>query len=232
VLFRSFTASSYQTTLNYGYRTDGNYATPIDGLNFSGGSNLVIPSTAFNTPRLDFTFPPATFLMQDGSVGPIHPTYTGSFVYDTALKKWGKQKNNFKRLIDYTPVNNSQDVVSYTNFGMTTGLLDASGSIKLFTTTPADSYMRYGKIGYYRKGYSQAHEIVVHFRTPSDATVVYENSFDGRTLEYSSYVAEGGVDLFRLNMLVSGNGRWHSVTVKGNYDLSYMEFRGTINGRR
>ena len=177
--------------------------------------------------------PPSSFLLQDGSVGPIYPTIPGALVYDLQLQKWGKMKQNYKVLVDYMPLNNSTaNIVNYETFGMIGGAVLPSGKIALFDENPFDSYMKYGKIGYYRTGFTKAEEVRVTFRSPSTGTILLETSLNGSVVESALTKSKVFTDVTELVFYPSSSGRWHNIKLDGNYDIKHLEFRGTIVGNR
>jgi hypothetical protein len=184
-------------------------------------------------PDTEIVLPPSTFLLQDGSIGPIYPTYEGAIVYDLQLKKWGKMKLQYKQLLDYSPINNaSDDTIPYETFGMQAGALRGDGYIYLFDKYPTDSYIKYGKIGYYRLGMTSTEEATVHFRTPSTGVMEVETSLDGRNPEASLVKAEVFENAFNHTLTYGFSGKWHNITIKGIYDIQYLEYKGVLAGRR
>lgn len=177
--------------------------------------------------------PPTSFLLQEGSIGPVYPTIPGALVYDLQLKKWGKMKQDYKVLVDWSPLNQSTiNIISYETFGVQGGVVLSTGKITLFDENPIDSYIKYGKIGYYRQGFSSMEEVRLHFRKPSTGTIKLESSLDGSNIEGTLTKADSFVDSTELIFYPSTRGRWHNIVVSGNYDIKYLEFRGTIVGNR
>lgn len=207
----------------------GNYTSQYGAINVPGTS---LAGASLGPLEYGITYPGSTHLMQDGAAEPIYPTYLGALVLDLALKKWGKLKASYKAFLDYNPINDIQAAVSYTRFGMDAGMLEATGTIKLFDARPADSWIRYGKIGYYRLGMTQLHEVRVHFRNTSTGIVTVDSSFDGRALELiqtgMSYFTTQASHTFYCSQI----GRWHTIKISGQYDLQFLEVRGTVVGRR
>jgi len=176
--------------------------------------------------------PPTSFLLQDGSVGPIYPTIPGALVYDLQLQKWGKMKQKYKVLVDYMPLNNtSLNIVNYETFGLMGGVVLESGKIALFDENPIDSYMRYGKMGYFREGFTSAEEVRMSFRTPSTGTIHSESSLNGSTIEGGISTVMAYTDATEIVFNPDVSARWHTIIVKGKYDIKHMEFRGTTVGK-
>lgn len=191
------------------------------------------------TPNVDteYTFPSATFLMQDGSKAPIYPVYSGAFVFDTALVKWGKMKQSYSAILDYNIYNsNSSQVTSYSNLGIKMALLVNDGvddnNIYNIDSLPTDSWMRYGKIGYTRKGMTNGFEIRAHFRLPFTGDITIDGSLNGFVLNNSIQQNFSFTDVMNANCFFDMTSRWYTVKVSGNYDLQYIEFRGTIASSR
>lgn len=203
----------------------------------ANGTTTTVP-TGFSTEGItslhtSFTLPGTSFLLQTGSIEAVYPTFTGSLVYDLHLKKWGKYKGDHKLLIETTPLNTaSYGSISYTDLGANAGIFATDGLIRLFDSVPNDSWIRYGKIGYYRLGMSNLLEVRASMRNPSDFVVVTESSMDGKVLDmskntytyhYDEVVAEDYLDI---------SARWHTVKIAGNFDLTGLEVRATLAGRR
>lgn len=230
---RDSTLSASQKNLTWGYielgSPPGVYTSQYGAISIPGTS---LAGTTLGPLEYGITYPGSTHLMQDGSPEPIYPTYLGALVLDLSLKKWGKLKESYKAFIDYNPINDIQASVSYTHFGMDAGMLTASGAIKIFDARPLDSWMRYGKIGYYRLGFTKLEEVKVHFRNTSTGSIEIDSSFDGRALEYTqhsiSYFTTQASHTFYCDQI----GRWHTVKITGTYDLQFLEVRGNVAGRR
>jgi hypothetical protein len=150
-----------------------------------------------------------------------------------ALKKWGKFKGQFKQLIEYSPVNKiDEGIITYDNFGMDVGVLDTSGYLRLFDLNPSDSLAKWGKIGYYRAGFTRASEVIIHFRLPSTCTIKLEHSIDGRAinsdLTKETTVTSALSARFGLDVV----GVWFNIVLAGQFDVQYIEFRAFPQGIR
>lgn len=210
-----------------GYTIGGNtYIGTEPGPNALGGYTT--------TGGLTVTTPGATFLLQEGTPAPLYPTYVGAFVLDIFLKKWGKMKADFTELLEYQPVNSpTAGTISYTNFGIVSGLLNEAGEICLFTNEPATGYIKYGKIGYYRKGMTTPFEVRMQFRTASTGTSTIECSMDGRNIDTTLEKEDTFTDAYNFTHYVKGvSCKWFNIKISGKYDLTFLEFNGTIAGRR
>ena len=209
--------------------SDTGYAPPND-IDFD--TDIVAPGS-ITLPGGSFTYPPVTFLMQTGSPTPYDILFEGAYVYDTHLKRWGKMKNQFRTLIDFSPINStSLGVIDYTVFGMQGALLNNSGAIKLFDTNPTDSYLKFGKIGGYRQGFTALEEVRADFRRACDGTLEIETSIDGRSVEAGLTKEYAYSDEVQLSQGIGSSGRWHNIGFKGQFDLSYLEFRSWTQSRR
>jgi hypothetical protein len=179
------------------------------------------------------SIPGSTFIIQDGSIEPMYPTYEGSLVYDMHLKKWGKYCGSHSQLVEYTPINlTSGTIIPYDNFGFYAGILDTAGSLYLFNTKPSVNFARWGKVGLYRLGYTQALEVKVHFRSLSTGTIIIDASLDGRGLEPALQKTETFMDTIVHTFKFDVSARWFTITLSGQFDLQFMEFRGNIVSRR
>lgn len=184
-------------------------------------------------PEQTVTLPGDTFLLQQGSIGPIYPDFKGAFVYDLLLKKWGKMKCFYRQLLDYRPINAGQDgIISDVDVEVKAGILNSNGEIYLFDETPLDSYIKYGKIGYYRLGMTSLEEVKVHFRTNSTGVVQTETSLNGESPEGSLTSSTAFTDTKQAKVAGSISGRWHNVSISGHYDIKHLEYRGNVSGRR
>lgn len=210
-----------------------------DNLLDSDGSICGLPFdlTESLLPDVEWTdqtvvYPRSEFLVQQGSIAPKYPTIYGAFVYDLALKKWGKLKGEYKQLLDYSPINSGAGApIGFDTFGILAGLIKADGYVYLFDNAPTDSKITWGKIGYYRLGMTEPHEVRVDFASSSSGTVTVEASLDGTSL------AEGwstSKNFSGKTVVVNPeySGKWHNVTVSGRYDITHLQFRGEVKGRR
>jgi hypothetical protein len=180
-----------------------------------------------------YTLPGASFLMQTGSLEASYPTFTGALVLDLQLKKWGKFKGDHKLLVESTPINSAAfGTVTYSDLGANAGIFNASGVIKIFDSVPTDSWIRYGKIGYYRQGFSDLLEVRVQNRNLSDFWIVTESSMDGKIIDQSISTSGFYTDEVVAEYLPDVSARWHTVRIVGNYDLTGLEVRATLSGRR
>jgi hypothetical protein len=184
-------------------------------------------------PSTSVTVPGGYFLLQEGSIGPIYPEFAGALFYDLAHKKWGKMKNPYYQLLDYTPVNALADmIIDYDEMQVRGGLLGLDGHVSLFDAFPANSYIKYGKIGYSRLGMTDAEEVRVSVRTASDFTIGLEGSLDGRTVEGGLVTSESFLNKTSGILNASLSARWYNICISGLYDLTHLEFRGHEAGRR
>lgn len=216
--------SSSQTTLNAGIATtvpQSRWDVPPFELN-------QIPTPA----PVPITLPGSTFLLQNGSVAPYYADFYGALVYDMSLKKWGKMKGTHKALIDFYPLNSAEGSISYTNFGMEAGLITATYTMKLFDSSPVDSSIKYGKVGFLRGGFTKMEEIRAHFRGSSNAEVALNTSIDGRFLESTLAVIGTVNNAAEFKQGYNQTGVWHTITISGQWDLQYLEFRGRVAGKR
>lgn len=181
----------------------------------------------------DFTYPSTTFQLQDGIPAPAYPTLSGSLILDLHLKKWGKQASKMNALIQYTPINAlDTGIIDYTNFGTESGILAPDGSIRLFAVPTKSGYLRYGKIGLYRLGFTEVFEVIAYFRTPSTGKIVVDGSVDGKDLDVNVQHTESFTNARSHVVKCHLNVRWYTVSIYGNFDLSYLEVRGIMAGRR
>lgn len=176
--------------------------------------------------RGSITYPPVSFLLQNGSIGPVRPTIPGALVFDTYLEKWGKMRGDYKLLVDWKPLNNaSGEVIPYEVFGMQGGIVDVNGTIRLFDMFPVDSYIRYGKIGHHREGFTKIDEVRVRFRTPSAGTLRTDSSLDGYGIELGfSREVEFDTEL-QVTLYPNISARWHTISLTGIFDIRYLEYR-------
>jgi len=230
-------ATGTQTNLDWGsYLVGGTpparltYNTNQQTLNFTGWAapaNAVLPQNA------SLTFPGATFLLQNGAIAPIYPTYTGAYVYDTVYQKWGKFKGDYKCLVDYAPLNsNHQKVVSFSNFGMDAGTLNSSGYVTLFSSVCSDSYLKYGRLGFYRQGYTYPEVVTCHFARPFTGEIEVEASLDGRSVHAALTESKSFTGVGYANVYPSYAAKWFNFSITGEFDIRNLEFTGRISGRR
>jgi hypothetical protein len=177
--------------------------------------------------------PEVTITLQDGSPGPVYPTYAGALVYDLELKKWGKMKCQYTELLDLSPINTNQgNIVNTKRFGINAAAVLPTATINRFDTRPAASYIKYGKIGFYRQGFTDVEEVRVHMRTPSTGTIVVEASLDGKNIETGFTDTTTFTDATHVIAYPNLSGRWQNVSITGNFDIMHLEYRGRKTARR
>lgn len=191
------------------------------------------PGVTINWPSQSVTIPSGSFLLQDGSIEPLYPTFEGAFVYDTHFKKWGKYKGRHKHLLDYSPINTyGPSEQSYARFGIMGGIVAEGGLLYLFDAYPADSYITYGKIGYYRQGMTTVEEIRASMKIPCTGFVLVESSLEGGNLTSGLSVTFPYTNETRLELTGGFSAKWHNISFYGQFDIAYLEYRGIIQGKR
>lgn len=196
-----------------------------------------LPSLAIEWPSETVTLPATSFLLQNGSIAPVYPTFEGALVYDLQLKKWGKYKGQYKVLVNYSPLNNAVNGgIPYANFGILGGIVDLSGYVRLFDYYPDYSYITYGKVGYYRLGNTTVEEVHADFSTPSTGFLIVDTSIDGRFIDPSLAKSVNFTDAASVDLTGANPGSWMNITVGsitgGSWNINYLEFRGFQQGRR
>lgn len=193
---------------------------------FTGGQQI-------SWPAQSITLPGSSFLLQIGSISPSYATMAGALVYDLHLKKWGKMRLSYSELLDYSPLNSTASgTIPYNTFGILSGILQTDGKISLFDQYPTDSYISYGKVGYYRLGMTSPQEVHVTFRTLATGYMKVETSLGGnnlgaglaKTVEYTS--------VNKADLYGAFPGKWCNIEIGGIFDINYLEYRGFISGRR
>ncbi len=185
------------------------------------------------TTEETYTYPESSFLMQSGDAAPYDILWKGAFVYDTQYKRWGKMKQDFRQLLDYSPINSAAvNTVPYTVFGVNGALLADDGYIKTFDTLPSDSYLKFGKIGIFRMGYTTLEEVKAHFRLSCTGSLEVESSLDGRSVELGLTKTYDYAAVKELSQGIGNSARWHNIAFRGQFDLSYLEFRAWPAARR
>lgn len=219
-------------TKKYQMAVDDNNGT-ICGIPFTPVTVDGIGNGPIVWPAVDVEVPESAFMLQEGSIGPIYPTYRGAFVYDMHLKKWGKFIDDYKVLIDYSPINDaSTDIIPYSTFGMNAGCVSTDGYIYLFDHLPKFSYLKYGKVGYYRLGMTDMEEVKVMFRDPCTGYLEVETSLDGQNVETALTQVQAYTNETQVTGFGKFSGRWHNINLRGNFDITNIEFRGHTTSRR
>lgn len=173
------------------------------------------------------------FLFQDGSIAPRWPTVFGFYCYDLHLKKWGKQVGEYKQLLDYLPINSeSSSPLLGENQAMLAGVLKENGFLYLFNDNPKDSFLTWGKIGFYRAGMTDLQEVEFKFAKPATGSVVIDLSNDGKSVVETARFEERHTDVMQVTVYPPYTGKWYNVTVKGKYDVTDLTAKGQTKGRR
>lgn len=184
-------------------------------------------------PDQSLTYAGATFLLQDGSIAPKYPTMYGAYAFDLHLNKWGKYKDEFKGLLDYSPINNeSNSPVTSSNFGMLAGAFKEDGHLYLFDDRPSDSLLTWGKIGFYRLGFTDIQEVTFNFRTPATGKIVVDVSVDGRSVMEPSHYEQEHTDVYQTTVYPPYAGRWFNVGITGYFDVTDIRTVGYGKGDR
>lgn len=206
-----------------------------------------VPTDWLPRPRSDYPlYPPfkgepagggsvggAGILIQPGRAMVPYKNYLGALVYDLPLKKWGKLKLDYQQLLDLSPINTNQGkIVTTQRFGMEAAAYRPDSLIYRFDSSPADSYMKYGKIGMHRIGFTTVEEVRISFRLPVTGTLTVSSSLDGRNPEAGLVKTADYTNATWCNMGVGAAGKWHTITIRGNYDIIHMEYVGLQQGRR
>lgn len=202
-----------------------------DGSSFSAVTGY--ETEGLSPPTDTYTLPGTSFLLQVGSVAPSYNDFSGALVYDLQLKKWGKYKGTHKQLLEAVPLNSTQSgAITYSDLGLNAGILDLAGLVYLFDATPAESWLRWGKLGYYRLGMTNLLEVRASTRYLNSFSILTESSLDGKIIDHSLSTAQG----FNSNVVAEAyldvSARWHTVKIAGNFDLTGLEVRATLAGRR
>ena len=208
---------------------------PINNDSLScGNATLDFDGVTYTYPDITITIPGGTILLQEGSIEPIYPTFLGAFVYDTQYKKWGKMQQNYKQILDYFPINNiaGDSPIPYDTFLPKCAALLESGLIALFDQFPTDSRIIFGKVGMYRKGFTDMQEVRIQNRTPLSGSVTVEGSLDGKNVESSITQTQAFADATQVTANMNLSARWYNIIVEGNYDITAMEARTTKKGKR
>src|SRR5574337_60557 len=215
------------------------------GLHIAGDTGTLcgIPFEPFTLSGLDFgpiswiteslALPEGSFLLQKGSIGPKYPDIFGAYVYDLHLKKWGKFKQPYKRLLNYSPINSdSGAIIPYSTFGVNAGLIKSNGLIYLFDAFPANAFITYGKIGYYRLGLTAIEEVLANFKSVSTGYITIDGSLDGHTLDVSLSKTVSFTEAVTAVSQLAMVAKWFNITISGIFDLTHLQFRGEASGRR
>ena len=109
---------------------------------------------------------------------------------------------------------------------------EADGKIRLFDDEPASSRIVYGKVGYYRQGMTSPEEVRVHMRTASSGSLSLESSVEGKLITAAFGISWDFINEVRWIGYGGYSAKWHNIVISGKYDISYLEFRGIVSGRR
>jgi hypothetical protein len=184
-------------------------------------------------PDAVITIPDSKFFLQAGSNAPLYPTMQGAYVYDLQLKKWGKMLYPYMHLFNYSPINSSvSGKIPSTSFGILGAILDIYGAIRIFDEVPAISWIAYGKVGYYRLGKTSPEEVRVDFKSPSSGVIKIHSSLDGVELTPGLSVSKTFSSSYSATVAGGFPGSWCDIEIRGNFDISYLEYRGFTQGRR
>lgn len=193
----------------------------------------LIMEFTFSSPEVSIILPETSFLMQEGTAAPYDIIWEGAYVYDNHFNKWGKMKAEFRELLDFSPLNSTAvGTIPFTQFGIEGAIFNDDGEIRLFDVQPDDSYIKYGKYGASRQGFTVLEELRAQFRQGSTGTLEIETSIDGKSVEIGLTKTYSFEDAMLLGEGIGNSGRWHNIAFRGNFDLSYLEARSWVHSRR
>lgn len=191
------------------------------------------PPISLVWPEQTVVYPGTTFVLRDGTPAPLYPTAKGAYVYDLHLKKWGKYVGDYKHLLDYSPINaNTDGILTDATFGIVGGIFDIGGSVRLFDKYPTDSYITYGKLGWNRARMTSPEEVRVDFAEAASGYIRVETSLDGRNIQQGLTKASYFTEVEQTTVYGCYPGKWHQITVGGWFDISYIEYKGFMQGKR
>ncbi len=196
--------------------------------------SVEIDGETFTYPDQTITLPESSFLLQDGSIEPIYPIFVGAFVYDLQYKKWGKLGQNHMLLLNYSPINSQAGdaPIPADIFNVNAGCLLEDGTIALFDKYPTDSIIKWGKVGYFRKGFTNCEEVRIQFRNPATGAIMVEGSIDGKNLEPSIAQIQTYENVNVVQAFFKNSARWFNLVVTGIFDIKNIDFDGHKQGKR
>jgi hypothetical protein len=201
------------------------------------GTTFTYPlgSTGSNIPAAPpIVIPGFSVLLQSGSIEPIYPTFEGAFIFDIHLKKWGKMKGQFKNLFDIFPVNNmaGEGIFPYEHFMPRMGVRTALGAFPLLDEFPTESELVVGKVGVYRKGFTDLEEVLIQHRAYKTGTLRIELSTDGRSISNELTQERTYSSMAALTEGFGISARWFNIVFRGFFDIIALEVRTRQTGRR
>ena len=202
--------------------------------------DIVIPAIPGLPAVPALTIPGGSFVAASGAAEPISTVYTRAVLYDEQLKSWGSCDQNFKALIDYSPINArstnpitgyQETLYSYKNLAYVIGVLDDVGLVNLCTKGNPNSFIEIGDIGFSRSGFTKFLSAQASFTQESGSLLEIYGSRDGVTL-YSpmtaSVTSQNGVCMLYKVLI----GKWFRARVSGEFELKHLEFSGEAGGKR
>lgn len=172
-------------------------------------------------------------LFSKGSLAPYYPTYDAAVVYDLLMTKWGLYSNEFRLLQELAPVNRiDASIMPTIDRGMFAGALTPGGECTIFKDENPDSFITYGKMGFYRHGMSFASGATAHFGKQATGTLIVECSMDGVILDPALSYAVSFEDQRMVFLPFTSRAKWFNIRVEGNFDLVYLELSAEARGRR
>lgn len=176
---------------------------------------------------------PANFTFIESPTPSQFPLFKGAFVYDLRLEKWGKFVGDYYQLVDFQGITNAMPNNLTTDVdGVDGGVIKADGYLYAFTPDNVSSWIRWGKIGFYRQGFTKALEVRAHFASPSEGNLTIDCSMDGRDMVWDQQVDKPFEYTRSVEMQFTKSAKWFNIKVSGQFDIQYLEFRGNISGKR
>lgn len=214
---------------------DGSFAGHVNDITIGGYTyeNHATPSGGEGAPTV--VIPIGPVLLQVGSIEPIYPTYLGAFVFDLHYKKWGKMVQEHKNIFDIYPINTmaGEGIFPYETFLPKMACRLEDGTLPIFDQFPEEGEIVFGKIGFYRKGFTTLEEIRFQHREVMTGVLQLEGAGeDGRAVNPDLVFERDYENLAQVTEGFSISCPWFNVTFKGFFDLISLEARGYRAGKR
>lgn len=229
-----FIANGVETAITDPF-ADGNLYGDNGPVVVNGTSYSSTPGEPPSVPIYTVEIPTGPVLLQEGSIEPIYPTYLGAFVFDLHYKKWGKMVQNHKNLFDIFPVNTmaGEGVFPYETFLPKMACRLEDGTLPIFDQYPQESELCFGKIGFFRRGFTSIEEIRYQHRVVMTGTLRLEGAReDGRSVHPDLVFERPYENLAEVREGFSVSCPWFNVVFKGFFDLIALEARGYRAGKR
>lgn len=186
------------------------------------------------------TIPGGNFIATTGDHAVRDPVYTRALYLDTALKNWGSQDGQFRKIVDFVPINarsynpttqGSNTSFTFNNSAHSIIIQRHDGVLVLATQANNNSLISVGNLALTRTGMTRFTSALVAFVRDTGATVAIEGSLDGVNIDprITSQVTSSNAIALLQKVLTA---KWFRIIIQGEFNVKGVNATMEIGGKR